>query len=144
MDHKEGGHYAKKHSPDQKADLKIADLLKERASGGEISCKSAFAIAGDLGTTPAEVGLNSDLLEIRVIKCQLGLFGYRPKKKIVEPSEGIPHGLEGAIRGALEDKRLPCRSAWEIAERLNVGKMEVSSACEALKIRISSCQLGAF
>lgn len=144
MDNKERKHYARKHLPDRKVKPRIAGSLKERATSGEIACASAFGLAADLGESPGEVGLNADLLEIRVIKCQLGLFGYRPQKNIVRPSESISQDLEGAIRQALIDKRLPCRSSWDIAERLNISKMEVSSACEALGIKVSSCQLGAF
>ena len=138
-------HYAKKHLPDQKPDPEIAGLLKERAIDGEITCTSAFGIAADLGVSPDKVGLNADLLEIPVTKCQLGLFGYRPKKKIVTtPSSGISSDLEEAIRDGLIDKRLPCRSAWEIAKTLSIKKIAVSSACEALGVKISPCQLGAF
>ena len=144
MDHKDRRHYAKKHSPDQKRDTAIAQLLEDRSSNGEISCTAAFEIAEELGSRPSEVGVNADLLEIRVIKCQLGLHGYRPNKKIVKPSESTSEDLVGAIRQALEDERLPCRSAWNIAKRLSIGRMEVSSACEALGVKISSCQLGAF
>jgi len=137
-------HYAKKHLPDQKPDPGIVDLLKERAKDGEITCASAFGIAADLEVSPDKVGLNADLLEIPVTKCQLGLFGYRPKKKIVTPSSGISSDLEEAIRRGLIDKRLPCRPAWEIAKTLSIKKIAVSSACEALGVKISPCQLGAF
>ncbi|NQU15348.1 MAG: hypothetical protein HQ561_14445 [Desulfobacteraceae bacterium] len=144
MASKERNHYARKHSPDQKPRSGIAGPLKERATNGEITCASAFGLAADLKESPGEVGVNADLLEIRVTKCQLGLFGYRPEKKVVRPSGTISKELEGAVREALIDKRLPCRSAWDIAKRFSVGKMEVSSACEALGIKISPCQLGAF
>ncbi|MFH1242845.1 MAG: hypothetical protein V1689_10855 [Pseudomonadota bacterium] len=137
-------HYAQKHPPDQEVDPRIAEALRDRAEDGEISCASVFALAAELGKPPGKVGLNADLLEIRVVKCQLGLFGYRPRKKILKPPGGVSEDLEEPIRKALEDGRLPCRAAWDIAESLNVGKMEVSSACEGLGIRISSCQLGAF
>ncbi|MFC1489458.1 hypothetical protein ACFL6B_06405, partial [Thermodesulfobacteriota bacterium] len=70
--------------------------------------------------------------------------GYRPKKKIIEPVETVPRELEDAIRKALESDRLSCAAAWEIADRFGVGKMQVASACEALKIKIGTCQLGAF
>ncbi len=144
MSTKKRKHYAQKHPPDQEVDPQIEQALRARARDGEISCASVFALAAELGKAPGEVGLNADLLEIRVIKCQLGLFGYRPRKKILRPPGSVSEDLEGPIRKALEDGRLSCRAAWDIAESLNVGKMEVSSACEGLGIRISSCQLGAF
>ncbi len=141
---KKTGHYAKKHPPGQKVKSTISGPLRDRATGGEISCASAFGLAVDLGESPGEVGRAADLLEIRVTQCQLGLFGYQPKKKIVRSGEGVKQDLEEAIRQALIEDRLPCRSAWDIAERLGIGKMAVSSACEGLGIKISSCQLGAF
>jgi hypothetical protein len=52
--------------------------------------------------------------------------------------------LEKAIRGALADGWLPCLTAWKIADGMGIARMEVSSACEALKIKIKPCQLGAF
>jgi hypothetical protein len=77
------------------------------------------------------------------MKCQLGLFGYGPETKAVEPK--TPHQeLEEAIRAALVEEKLTCIDAWSIASRLNVPKMTVSAACEALNIKLTSCQLGAF
>ena len=55
-----------------------------------------------------------------------------------------PPEVAAAIRDALENDRLPCRAAWEIAERFGLRKMAVSGACEALGIKIKPCQMGAF
>jgi len=90
------------------------------------------------------VGFTIDSLEIHIVKCQLGLHGYQPDKKKVKSADSVPSELEKGIREALVDDRLPCTFAWEIAKRFDLPKMEVSSACEALKIKISSCQLGTF
>ncbi len=141
-DHK--GHFAKKHPSDRGVDQKIIEAVKESALEGTLSCTSAFNIVDEMNTTPEEVGFTLDFLEIRIEKCQLGLYGYSAKKKIVKQVESISPALEGAIREALVNERLPCASAWEIAEKLGLNKMEVSSACETLKLKISSCQLGAF
>ena len=113
-------------------------------TGGEISCAAAFRIAGNLAVDPEEVGFTMDSLELKIAKCQMGLFGYRPQKCIVEPAERVEQPLEAAIRKALIDGRLPCIAAWEIAESLKVSKMAVASACESQRIKISACQLGAF
>jgi hypothetical protein len=80
---------------------------------------------------------------MRIVKCQMGLFGYRPKKRPVKPAEGVSPVRGAAIRESLLDDRLPCISVWEIAERLKVSKMKVASASEALGVKISDCQLGA-
>ena len=74
----------------------------------------------------------------------MGLFGYSPKKKIVQPAKEIAPDLKQAINDALSDGRLPCAAAWAIAKQINLPRMKVSAACEALKIKIKPCQLGAF
>ena len=144
MTKEDKGHYAKKHLHDSEVKPEIEAALKQSASNGEIPCAVAFKIAADLDIEPGDVGITSDLLEMRLIKCQLGLFGYQPKRCIVEPAQDISKGLEESIKKGLENGKLPCVTAWKIAKDLGIRKMEVSSACEALKIKIDSCQIGAF
>ncbi len=144
MTHEDRGHYAKKHPPDRKVDTKVADAVKQQTSNGEISCAAASKISSNFNISPVEVGFTVDFLEIRIIKCQLGLFGYGSKKKIVKPAKTVSQTLKKAINQSIINGRISCRVVWDIAERLNVGKMEVSAACEALKTKIFSCQLGAF
>jgi hypothetical protein len=79
-----------------------------------------------------------------LVKCQLGLFGYTPEKKIVKPKATENPDLASAIRDARVDGKLSCENAWEIARRFDVSKMRVSSVCEQLKIKVKPCQLGAF
>jgi hypothetical protein len=52
--------------------------------------------------------------------------------------------MAAAINASLIDGRLPCLAAWEIAKRFGVAKAMISAACEAMKVKISPCQLGAF
>jgi hypothetical protein len=146
MTKKSGGSFKAKHGQDSIADIAAAvrEGLEKAAPAGTLSCAAAFKLSADLQKSPAEIGRGADLLDIRLVKCQLGLFGYAPEKKIVQPAAAVATALEGAIRAALQDGRLPCRSAWEIAERLRVPKMDVSSACEALGLKVRPCQLGAF
>lgn len=144
MARKDRGHYALKHGNNEKPNKRISKLVKEKAGTGELPCSTAFVIVEELETAPAEVGLALDLLEVPVVQCQLGLFGYKPRKRIVEAAKVISPPLEEAIRRNLVKGRLPCLAAWEIAESLMVSKMSVSRACESMKIKISNCQLGAF
>lgn len=144
MAHEDRGNYAKKHPGDKKVNEEIAGAVKEHASEGEISCASAFRIVEDLKVQPEEVGFTIDVLEITIVKCQLGLYGYKPRKKVIKPAESVPLDLEKVIREALVNDRLPCAAAWKIAETSGLSKMDVSSACEALRIKITPCQLGAF
>ncbi len=144
MTHEDKGHYSRKHPSDRKVKPELTDALKKQISDKGVSCSAAHKVAKDLGESPAEVGVTLDFLEVAITKCQLGLFGYRPEKKIVKPAENILQELEEAIRMNLANNRLTCKSAWEIAERLGIKRMEVASACEALEIKISPCQIGAF
>lgn len=144
MTHKDAGNYKAKHSPDVKVNGKIARAAEKTAVEGKISCADAEKIASNLCVTMQEVGVNLDLMGIRISRCQLGLFGYSPEKIIVKPAKTVPGELDRAINSALINNRLPCAAAWNIAERFGISRMEVSSACEALKIKVKPCQLGAF
>ena len=75
MTHEDAGHYAAKH-PNAKADPAIAAAIEEKQTDGRITCAAAHAIASKLGCPPEAVGVNIDLLEMRIAKCQLGLFGH--------------------------------------------------------------------
>jgi len=123
---------------------KIVRAVRLKAVEGKITCADASSIADELNVAMREVGVTLDLLRIRIIKCQLGLFGYAPRKMIVHPDKTITPELEKAICEALRDNCLSCTASWEIAGRLGVPRMKVSSVCEALKIKIKPCQLEAF
>jgi hypothetical protein len=125
-------------------DAALKDALQGQAREGELPCAVAFTLASELGRTPADIGEAADLLGIRLVKCQLGLFGYSPAKKIVQAAPAADPSMETAIREKLENGRLTCRCAWEIAVAFRVPKMAVSAACEAMQIKIKPCQLGAF
>ena len=144
MTHEQGPKFSEKHAVDTQMDPAVKQKVEDKTINNEISCAAAFQIAEELKATPADVGKGIDLLDIRLAKCQLGLFGYRPGKKAVKPKSPQSRDLEEAIRLALVEKKLSCRAAWDIAHRLNLPKMAVSAACEALNIKIKPCQLGAF
>ena len=144
MTHEDAGHYAAKHSPDTKLDTKIAEAITKKLHDGKITCAAAHKIAHELDVSPDSVGVAIDLLEARISTCQLGLYGYSPEKRIVEPAENVSQELEDAIRNSLVNDRLSCLSSWEIARQLRIPKMNVAAACETLKIKISNCQLGSF
>lgn len=136
--------FPEKHGSGQKPDAFIQKEIGTRIKDNVIACAVAFDIARRLNVAPDRVGRTVDLMNIRLVKCQLGLFGYPPDKKIVKPAAECDPELADAIRNGLIHERLPCRNAWEIAARFNVPKMAVSSVCEALGIKIKPCQLGAF
>ena len=146
MTREKGQKYSDKHGANAQADPRATDKIRESAKDEEITCAVAHQIAKDLNLSPAEIGKAVDLLEYRISKCQLGLFGYGqgPDKKALKPKVPEDQNLEKAIREALVDEKLSCLDAWRIASRFDVPKMTVSNACEALGIKIKPCQLGAF
>ena len=145
MTHRDEGHYAQKHGSRRDLDQAVADAVRKRSEGGKVSCTEAFHIADEMSIEPSEVGRILDLMERKIVKCQLGLFGHeRGKHLIVEPAEAIPPELERALRSGLVNRRLPCATAWKTAARFNVPKMSITAACERLNLRIGQCQLGAF
>jgi hypothetical protein len=139
-----GQKFSAKHGPNAQADPIIKEKVNQHAAQGNLPCAVAFKIADELGVSPAEIGKTVDLLDLRLSKCQLGLFGYQPEKKAVKARSPENRQMEDAIRKALDDGKLACSDAWDIAGRFNVPKMAVSGACESLSIKIKACQLGAF
>ena len=143
MTHEDAGHYAAKHGAGAQPAPEIVEAVKKKITDDRITCAAMHKIARDLGVPPAEVGVAADLMEARLTRCQMGLFGYA-QGRIVKPAGDVSPELESAIRDSLTDGRLTCLSAWEIAGRFGIAKMDVACACEALRMKISSCQLGAF
>jgi len=124
---------ADKHRPDTKPDSSIKRAILKHSVNNELSCASAFLIAKELNVSPAKVGMTADSINCRLVKCQMGLFGYRPDKKIAKP-----------LKTNLVEGKLACKIAWDIASRFKLNKMTVSSICEDIDIKINECQLGAF
>ena len=144
MAHEDAGHYATKH-PGGKIDKAIAAAIAVKEKEGRITCVAAHAIAKKQACSPTVVGMNIDLLEKRIRRCQLGLFGYDlKKKKAVKPAALVTKTLKIAIRKAMDGDCITCQAAWELAKKMSLTRLEVSSACEAMKVKISKCQLGAF
>jgi len=144
MAHEDAGHYANKHPRQTVIDPALAAAIKEKATNGRISCTAAHGIAQQQVVSPARVGKTIDLLELRIDSCQMGLFGYSPEKKIVQPSKSIAAALDSTLQPLLVDNKISCADCWKIADQLSISKLDVASACEGLKIKVSPCQLGAF
>ena len=128
----------------ENSETRIRQEMARRAKDNELPCAVAFELAAGLDVTPETIGALADEMGLRLVKCQLGLFGYSPEKKIVRPRETVAEDLRQAISGSLKNGGLPCRKAFEIARNLHLNKMDVSGACETLEIKIKPCQLGAF
>jgi hypothetical protein len=144
MTHEDKGKYFKKHAQDVEIDEELKNEIIEQAKNKSISCKKAEEIAGELGCSLEETGRTIDVLNIKITKCQLGLFGYGETKKIVQPAKEVAPEIKEKITAALQDGNLSCAAAWEIASALNIPRLKVSADCEALEIKVKPCQLGAF
>ena len=142
-EHRRDG-FAAKHGPEAVADPAIKAEIEKRIGGSELACAVAFDIAKGLETTPQAVGRTADLMNLRLVKCQLGLFGYGPAKKIVKAQTCEVERVAAAIREAASGGRLSCRQVWDIAVRFKSRKLTISGYCEAMNLRIKPCQLGAF
>jgi hypothetical protein len=144
MAHQDKGKYFEKHPQGTPISEDLKQAILKAAKDGNVACKAAEKIAGKLQVSIGEVGVGIDMLNINIVECQLGLFGFDGKKKLVVPAASVLPDLEAAIRKALVVDRLACASAWEIADRLKIKRLDVCAACEHLKIKVKPCQLGAF
>jgi hypothetical protein len=144
MGHQDVGHFAAKHPEATKVDPALEEKIRQHSIGDQLTCTAAHRIADELSLSPSQVGIAMDLMEIRIGKCQMGLFGYHPIKRIVKPAKDVSPQLQESIQNAMVDRRIPCVRCWELANANNLRKIDVASACEMLKIKISKCQLGAF
>lgn len=124
--------------------INIQHIVKERSRDGYISCAELFKIVNEYTVFPDILGQCVNLEKLKISHCQLGLFGYENKKKIIEPAETVTEELENKIYYLLEEGVLPCAAAWVIADELEIPRLAVAAACEKMKIKIKKCQLGAF
>jgi len=144
MTHDDAGHYAAKHPKGTQIDPKIKAALTTKLADNRISCAAAHALADALLVSPAQIGLTIDLMEARIIKCQLGLFGYTPQKKVAQAAASISPELKTKLEASLVENRITCLRCWEIAAELSLKKIDIASACETLGVKVKPCQLGAF
>lgn len=127
----------------------VFDALKRETVAGELACADAHAIAARLGISPQELGrLVTEETDVRINRCQLGLFGYGPKaegkSKIVLKAVHVPEEIEQAIKSKVVNGRIACQDVWLIAERFKYPRLGVANIIEALGLRVGPCQLGCF
>jgi hypothetical protein len=144
MTHHDSGHFSAKHPRGTQVPPALQQAVRDRLVDKEITCQAAHAVCEALHVTPQAVGIAIDLQEGHIRKCQLGLFGYDSKRKMVKAAESVAPELQAAIAAAAAQGRLTCADAWRIADTAGIARLAVANACEALKIKIKACQLGAF
>jgi len=138
-------HYAEKHAENAEIvmDEKLKAHLLEKA-GETIGCAEALLTAAKTQKNPQDVGVHLDLLEIRILECQLGLFGFSPVKRIVKRAGSIDPAIRQLIEGEMKNGCISCEFLLKIAEQNNILPVDVAGMCEALEVQIKPCQLGAF
>ncbi len=147
MTHEDAGKYALKHPPGTKPNEQIAKAIREKSPGGQLACAVAEKIAKDLKIGMPEVGVTADLLDMKIKKCQLGLFGWgkNPEHgKNIRGTDSVSAEMKNALEKASENAVVTCAVAWTIADRLGTERKAVSAACETVGLKIRKCQLGAF
>lgn len=137
------GHYSEKHT-NKTIDPIIEKQINKHTSNHQITCAAIHKVAGMLNTSVEKIGLQADMLECRIITCQLGLFGYGDKKKNFDPGVKITQDLHRKIDAAVNGKKISCIECWEIAKDLKMGRLTIGSACEKKGLKIKPCKLGAF
>jgi hypothetical protein len=126
----------------------VEEIRTSVEDDGRITCATMHSIARKLGVEPVEVGRTATELDVHAAQCLLGLFGHVPrgqgKGRIVTPDVDVSEELAGRIRARLEEGRLSCAAAWEIASELKLRRLDLGNAAEKLGIPVSPCQLGFF
>ena len=113
---------------------------------GRLPCAFAFRLASEHGWTPARIGAEADKLEVRISRCQLGLFGYDSfrQKGLVHPLAEVPGDVTVSLHAAASEKVIACEALWRIAEDHGLPRIAVACAAETLTLRVTPCQLGCF
>jgi hypothetical protein len=147
MTHEDAGKYSAKHPSGITFKEQVARMIREKSTGGEIACVTCEKISKELEVEISEVGITVDLLEIKIKKCQLGLFGYGKKPnhgKNIQAADSVSDEMKCAIEEVADNGEVTCAALWTIADQLGTKRKQVSAACETLKIKIRECQLGTF
>ncbi|KPA16821.1 regulatory protein [Candidatus Magnetomorum sp. HK-1] len=123
---------------------KLLETIQERLQAEKLPCAVAYDIAQKSCIPMKEIGQTADIAEIKLSKCQIGLFGYAPEKKKITKLERIEPVLKQKILSTQHENIISCENIWKISEELQLNKLHVSCACETLGLKIKHCQLGAF
>lgn len=143
MGHQDKKNYAEKH-PGKSLDPIISGKISSLTDNTQLTCAAAHRAARDLNLKPLDIGIQADLMEFTITRCQLGLFGYSPQKKNIDPDIEVSKALDDALDQATQEGRISCAQGWEIADAMKIKRLDLGSACEKKGIRIKPCQLGAF
>jgi len=129
-------------------DTHAKDLLQEKTKNGIMACATAFDCTKKLNQTRQKTGIYLDILEIRLEKCQIGLFGHGGEKEKGKKFLKLTDTEKKEIKSILDDNMkndfITCSEIWALAEKTGTKRMKISTCCEESGIKIKGCQLGAF
>ncbi|MBN1835263.1 MAG: hypothetical protein JW820_05385 [Spirochaetales bacterium] len=116
---------------------------------GQVPCAAAHRIAEELEVKPLQVGKQADAIGIRISRCQLGLFGYTPKKgtpgfRVAKKLDNPPETASEAVRKTAEQGRIPCLALWRLAAQYELTRRDMGDIAETLELKVTPCQLGCF
>lgn len=145
MAHKDEGNYGAKHGGGEvEINHEIAEQIWRKGKDNSLDCAAAHEIAAEMGVQPGEVGETLDLMEWKITRCQLGLFGYGKPSKRIKAAETVLPEQEAVLRKKVNKGGISCLSVWEAAKELSVSRLEAACLCDALELKIKDCQLGSF
>lgn len=113
---------------------------------GRLPCSFAFRLAETHDWTSAQLGAEANRLDVRISRCQLGLFGYDSfrQKRLVQHLAEVPGDVTVSLRAAAVDSQIACAALWRIAEEHGLPRIAIACAAETLELRVTPCQLGCF
>ncbi len=144
MTHTDKGNYAAKHQATGSLNAAVVHAVKKATRNGTIACAAAHKIALDCSVTPEETGRALDAEEVQITQCQLGIFKHSTDRPEAPADLEVTPELEKALSEGLVNERLPCGTAWSIADHCGLTKPQIGAACDRLGIKINACQLGTF
>jgi len=144
MTHTDKGNYAAKHHATKSLNAAVVQAVKNAARNGTIACAAAHKIARDCSVTPEETGRALDAEEVQITLCQLGIFKHSADRPTKPVNLELTPELKKALTAGLVNGRLPCETAWSVAEHFDLTKRQIGTACDKLGIKINACQLGTF
>jgi hypothetical protein len=144
MTHTDKGNYAAKHQATGSRNAAVVHAVKKAAKDSTITCAAAHKITRDCSVPAEEAGRAIDAEELQIIHCQLGIFKHSADRPAKPANLDLTPELKKALAAGLVNERLPCETAWSIADRCGLTKPQIGAACDELGIKINACQLGTF
>lgn len=137
--------FSKKEKPTGfSPDKKTEEMVRSAAQGGLLACAAAFRLSEKTGLSTREIGTCADYFEIRLVSCQIGLFGNGKKGKAIRPLETVDSAVKETVLAASDKNGIDCEAVFRIADETGLKKRDIGRLCQTIGIKIRNCRLGAF